>query len=148
MLRSELLHARFNKPARNIADHCVISGTAFQYMKRFCTCIAIACFCSASLLSCSKESSSTGTENFELNLGVNECYTHSLGSFGDAESAKISRQPRRADSNALYRGSDNVIRYRYCPTRDFIGTDEVGITSTRNAAPQVMVTTIRFTMSK
>lgn len=118
-------------------------------MKRIRTCIAIACCTSASIISCSKESNSSSTESFDVNIGAGQCYTYDLGSFANHESASITTRPKRSDSSILNRNATgDRIGYKYCPNKAFLGIDEAVITSTRNSAPEITVTTIRYTISK
>lgn len=139
-------------PDRRPKEQCNFSSVIFRnapfLMKiRFARIIPLICV-AAIFQACSSDDSSSRTESFEVSLRVNQCHTHSLGTFGDEEGASLTQVPRRADSSFLRRESGETMTYKYCPTRQFVGTDEVEITSTRLTDPQTTVTTITYTISK
>lgn len=104
--------------------------------------------------SCKKTNSSgTNSPTINVTIKINEGYEYDLGTFGDEEGAIINRQAMHYDISAIERDV-NVGKevYKYKPSLNYAGTDEVELNSQRGsdgASPndKVIVTTIKFTIT-
>ncbi|MEI6091973.1 MAG: hypothetical protein WCR42_16085 [bacterium] len=92
------------------------------------------------------------TINVPIQAGLT--YEYDLGYFGDEEGAHISQQATHFQISEIGRefGTGKVI-YTYKSTENYIGTDEVEITSERGsdgASPNdhIIITKINFTITK
>ena len=76
---------------------------------------------------CKKDNTSNPeTQTLTETLRVNQAFQFDLGSFGDEEGATISKQANHFSISSSDRdiNTDKII-YRYTPTTDFVGKDEV-----------------------
>lgn len=90
-----------------------------------------------------------------INLKVNESYQYDLGGFGIEEGAGISTQAVHylvSESSRDVSGNTPNIIYRYKPSNNFVGSDQVILKSERgsngaSANPDITYTTIKFTIA-
>ena len=106
-----------------------------------------------SIQSCKKDTSIQDSETINVTIRSNEDYSFALGKFGDEEGATIDRQAMHYEISSIIRNPDFVnVTYKYKPSLNYVGTDEVELRSARGsdgASPndKIIITTIKFTIT-
>ena len=101
--------------------------------------------------SCKKESTiESKIQTITQTIRANQIYQFDLGNFGDEEGASISKQAANYSISFVDRDlNTGIIIYKYVPATNYVGIDEVEITSARGsngASPnnKIVYTMIKF----
>lgn len=125
-------------------------------MKRGIFILAILLLILTSTQSCKKDISNV---TIYATINVNETYQYDLGNFGDEEGATISSQAIHFQISKIEIDTNSYSKYyyTYIPAQNYIGADEVEITSARGSDGSgsgfssrnrdILVTLIKFTIS-
>lgn len=123
-------------------------------MKKIILYFTIILFSIILIQSCKKESTPLQKDQtINVIIKANEDYSYDLGYFGYEEGARIIQQARHYETSSLMRElNTGKITYKYKPSLNYTGTDEVKINSERGsdgASPNnnITPTTIEFTIT-
>jgi len=101
--------------------------------------------------SCKKDKSN---KTIHATINANGTYQYDLGNFGDEEGARISRQATHFQVSKIEIDTINYSKYiyTYIPTQNYIGTDEVELTSEKGSDgsgpnTEITITIIKLTIS-
>ena len=83
---------------------------------------------------CKKEDGKEPKMTMSVSLKSNQTYQYDLGSFGDEEGAVITSQALHFQTSKIGRDVSGKIVYTYVPAVNYIGTDEVEISTRRGGS--------------
>jgi hypothetical protein len=103
--------------------------------------------------SCKKDKiENPNTKTIYATIKSNETYQYNLGYFGVEEGASISRQPIHFLESKIERNSSEII-YTYIPTLNYVGKEEIELTSIRGSdgasiGNNIIITSIKLTITQ